>query len=174
MVGQGNLVGHMRNIMNEALSNASDGGACVDCVFVLNPFDVFLRSAVLEVALGNVWSKGPDPLGITLRFSLAVDQCDDVGAVVPVERHDAEIPSMSETEKALGTLPPTTAVDAGASVLPVVQTSENTRSLLLHRINVLKDLVSCIKKVPEAHSPPIRSFAFRLACSVLSSTNKVR
>jgi hypothetical protein len=163
----------MRDTMNEALSRASDGGACVGKVFVSNPFDVFSRSAVLEAALGKVSSEGPDPLDITLRFALAVDQCDDVGAMVPVECHGAEIPSMSETEKILGSIPPTTAVDAGAGVLPVVQTSENTRSLLLQMINVLKDLVSSIKEAPDADSPPIHSFAFKLAYSVLSSTNRI-
>jgi hypothetical protein len=155
--------------MNEALSRASDGGACVGKVFVSNPFDVFSRSAVLEAALGKVSSEGPNPLDITLRFALAVDQCDDVGAMVPEECHGAEIPSMSETEKIIGSIPPTTAVDAGASVLPVVQTSE---SLLLQMINALKDLVSCIKEAPDADSPPIHSFAFKLAYSVLSSTNR--
>jgi hypothetical protein len=90
--------------------------------------------------------------------------------MVPVECHGAEIPSMSETEKIIGSIPPTTAVDAGASVLPVVQTSE---SLLLQMINALKDLVSCIKEAPDADSPLIHSFAFKLAYSVLSSTNRI-
>ena len=145
---------------------------------MLNPFDVLSRSAVLEVALGKASSDGPDPLDITLRFALAVDQCDAVGAVVPVGPQGAEIPSMSKTEKTLRSLPSTAAVDTGARVLPVVQTSENTWSLLLQRINVLKDLVSCItevdfRRVPCLDPPPIRPFAL-LACSVLSSTNKVR
>jgi hypothetical protein len=54
--------------MNEALSRANDGGACVGKVFVSNPFDVFSRSAVLEAVLGRCRPR--DPTHWTLHSGL--------------------------------------------------------------------------------------------------------
>lgn len=146
-MGRGKLVGGIRDTINGFLSRMRDGGGCVGCV--LNSLDVLSRSTVLEVALGKLSPDGPDPLDITLKFALAVEHCGDIGAVGPVECHGAEIPSMNEAKEILGSPPPTAAVHVGVNALLVAQTSENVETFLLQRMNVLKELVSCIKEVTE-------------------------